>query len=393
MSRALTASDRLGDIDRQHFRLDAPIAHLLLDEFQDTSLAQWQVLRPLARQVTSDDACSAGAANPASFFCVGDTKQAIYAWRGGKSEIFDALPNELTRLEGRLLVESRRSAQPVIDTVNRVFTHLTRHENLERFADPVRTWCERFPEHTTALRNLPGYVELYAARDPVDGEDVEDVKFAVTAQRIEQLVAQSPGRSVGVLTRRNEVVKKLINELRGRKVAASEEGGNPLVDSLPGQVLLSLLRLADHPGDLIARFHVAQSPLARYVSYPDHSDDARTLSLAHEVRARLVHAGYGQAIQQWAELLEPHCDQRDASRLRQFVELAYGFQPLATLRTADFQRYVELKGVADPTTAEVRVMTVHQAKGLQFDIVVLPDLDRAIPRPTGRLCHGSAVTN
>ena len=55
ITRALTASDRLGDIDRQHFRLDTPIAHLLLDEFQDTSLAQWQVLRPFAKCVTADD--------------------------------------------------------------------------------------------------------------------------------------------------------------------------------------------------------------------------------------------------------------------------------------------------------------------------------------------------
>ena len=48
---------------------------------------------------------------------------------------------------------------------------------------------------------------------------------------------------------------------------------------------------------------------------------------------------------------------------------------MATLRTTDFLRYVELERVADPTAADVRVMTVHQAKGLQFDIVVLPDLD------------------
>jgi ATP-dependent helicase/nuclease subunit A len=377
ITRALTASDRLGDIDRQHFRLDTPIAHLLLDEFQDTSLAQWQVLRPFAKCVTSDGGTNTTTmpVGRTSFFCVGDAKQAIYAWRGGKSEIFDALPNELDNLSGQSLTESHRSSQPVIDTVNRVFGDMTRHKNLERLEGPVTAWCQRFPHHTTARHDLPGYVELRTAREAGDGEGADEVKLADAAERIEQLVAQAPGCSVGVLTRRNTIVKQLIYELRRRDVAASEEGGNPLTDSMAVQVVLSLLRLADHPGDTIARFHVAQSPLAVPVDYRNHADNVRTLALSHAVRARLLDAGYGGAIQHWAELLESSCDQRDGSRLRQLVEVAYGYEPLATLRTADFLRYVELERVADPTTAEVRVMTVHQAKGLQFDIVVLPDLD------------------
>ena len=101
ITRALAASDRLGSIDGQHFRLDTPIAHLLLDEFQDTSLTQWRVLRPFAQFVTATDDARAGAAagGRSSFFCVGDVKQAIYAWRGGKSEIFEALADDLVGLD------------------------------------------------------------------------------------------------------------------------------------------------------------------------------------------------------------------------------------------------------------------------------------------------------
>ena len=377
ITRALTASDRLGDIDRQQFRLDTPITHLLLDEFQDTSLAQWQVLRPFAQHVTAHEGTheSTPVTSATSFFCVGDTKQAIYAWRGGRSEIFEALPHELHNLAEQLLTESHRSSQPVIDSVNRLFSDMTRHQNLERFADPVSAWCQRFPHHTTARHELPGYVELCAAPDAGDGEAAEDVKLAYAAARVEQLVGQAPGCSVGVLTRRNATVKQLIYELRRRHVSASEEGGNPLTDSTAVHVILSLLRLADHPGDTIARFHVARSPLAVHLDYSDHADDARTVAVASEVRTALLHAGYGRAIQAWVELLASSCDQRDASRLQQLVEVAYGYEPMATLRTTDFLRYVELERVADPTAADVRVMTVHQAKGLQFDIVVLPDLD------------------
>jgi ATP-dependent helicase/nuclease subunit A len=371
ITRALVGSDRLGGIDRQHFRLDTVITHLLLDEFQDTSLVQWQVLRPLAQAVTA-------SANSTSFFCVGDAKQAIYGWRGGRSEIFASLETELANVTSDRLIKSYRSAPVVIDVVNRVFCDMKRHGNLDRFKEPIAAWCEHFPHHTTACCDLPGYVELCAAPDADEGQSPDDVKLAYAADRIQQLVLTAPGRSVGVLTRRNATVKQLIYELRRRNVAASEEGGNPLTDSAAVQVVLSLLRIADHPGDTIARFHVAQSPLAAPIDYRNYADEQRTLAVAQDVRTRLLYAGYGRAVQSWAELLESACDPRDASRLQQLVEVAYGYEPLATLRTTDFLRYIELERVADPTTADVRVMTVHQAKGLEFDSVVLADLDASL---------------
>jgi ATP-dependent helicase/nuclease subunit A len=84
-------------------RLDGTIDHLLLDEFQDTSPEQWSVLRPLAQHAAAGQfQTSAGQALPGSgdgpeptFFCVGDTKQAIYGWRGGVSAIFDAVTKQI----------------------------------------------------------------------------------------------------------------------------------------------------------------------------------------------------------------------------------------------------------------------------------------------------------
>ena len=68
-----------------YFRLDAAVTHLLLDEFQDTSLEQWQVLSPFAEEV------AAHADGGRELLVVGDTKQAIYGWRGGCVELFDVV--------------------------------------------------------------------------------------------------------------------------------------------------------------------------------------------------------------------------------------------------------------------------------------------------------------
>ena len=344
------------------FRLDSSLRHLLLDEFQDTAPTQWRVLAPLARHVT--------AAAGGSFFCVGDAKQAIYGWRGGEAELFGALPAELPGLSSGELATSFRSSQPVIDAVNQVFQNLHQHPNLDKLADSVQRWQQAFPKHTTARGNLAGYVTLQTSPD----SDDPDESLAAAAEQIAALHRQAPGASIGVLVRTNTVVARLIYLLRNGGIMASEEGGNPLVDSPAVELLLSLLRVADHPGNSIARFHLANSPLAADLELTAHQDDVAAARLSQRLRRQLLDEGYGPTLFDWARRLAPACDARDQSRLQQLVELAYDYQPRSTLRTSDFIRLVEQRRIADPTSSDVRVMTIHQAKGLQFDAVFLPEL-------------------
>ncbi|HUG70936.1 MAG TPA: UvrD-helicase domain-containing protein, partial [Pirellulaceae bacterium] len=356
------------------FRLDANIHHLLLDEFQDTAPAQWDVLRPFAKRVTSGEGDN-------SFFCVGDTKQAIYGWRGGVAEIFDAISSELTGLDVMGLNASFRSSEPVIETVNEVFGHAAQHANLGRAEEAVRSWCQRFERHTTTRDDLPGYVALETAPD-------SDGSLEFTAQRVAEFASQAPSQTVGVLVRRNETVGRLIGLLREQGVLASEEGGNPLTDSAAVLLVLSLLRLADHPGDTVSRFHVATSPLGRSVGFTNYSDEKSCFRLSRQTRRSLIELGYGPSTAAWAAPLSPHCTPRERSRLAQLVELAFGYQQRATNRVDDFVRFVEQQRVADPTSAQVRVMTIHQAKGLEFDIVVLPELEgRLIGQPDSFVVH------
>ena len=83
-------------------------------------------------------------------------------------------------------------------------------------------------------------------------------------------------------------------------------------------------------------------------------------------------------IQEWAAVLQAYCDPRGQRRLTQLVELAWRWQSHATLRTSDFLNFVDSEKVPDPTADRIRVMTVHQSKGLEFDIVVLPNLDEKL---------------
>lgn len=355
------------------FRLDARLDHLLLDEFQDTSLNQWRVLEPLARAVVEGE--------QSSFFCVGDVKQAIYGWRGGVAEIFNTVRARLSGLCEESLNESFRSSSPVIETVNQVFSPGNSFAMLEDDACVAADWVADFPTHSTRRGDLPGYACLRTAGEPQPGEQPEDAVLRDSAQYVADLLATTPEPlTIGVLVRTNDAVAHFIASLRELGIVASDEGGNRLDDSAAVQLALSAMRLADHPGDGIARFHVANSPLGPVLELSPDADRDQVEDVARILRRRLLEEGYGAVLDGWLRVLAPHCDARELNRLRQLVVLGDEYARIATLRPSDFVDYVCARRVEDPRAARVRVMTVHKAKGLEFDVVVLPHLDVDLKR-------------
>ena len=383
LARYLANFQHDSKMSRLNYRLDGSVENLLLDEFQDTSLYQWQVIRPFAQHTTED-------AEDRSFFCVGDKKQAIYGWRGGDADLLDAVGEELELDEELPLDKSFRSSQLVMDVVNQINSQMGEHSNLGRAQSAVDRWTAVFPKHETAKKELDGQVLLRTAPAVEEGrnETQTDVTLRHAAERVAELARQAPQISIAILTRSNKSVGKLINELHRLGVPASEEGGNPLDDSAAVQLVLSLLRLADHPADRVARYHLSRSPWAKLLDL-DFRDDGQAFRLSRRVRGQLAELGYGATILSWAKQLQPHCNRREWRRLGQLVELAYvhqaklenprsiGHQMQYRLssRCLAFIEFVESYRVADPSSDSVRVMTVHQSKGLQFDYVVLPDLE------------------
>jgi ATP-dependent exoDNAse (exonuclease V) beta subunit len=370
LTRLVGGPDALCRRPDLHYRMDARVRHLLLDEFQDTSLAQWEAMAPLMDGLAAD-----GAA-----VVVADPKQSIYAWRGGEPLLVRHVGDQyaLTRDE---LSRSWRSSQAVLDAVNRVCERIEANpvfgdDEVARAA--AAEWREAFAEHTAA-RDLPGHVRVEVG--PADDDTgARPLLCRRAAERVKALRDAAPGRTIGVLTRRNGTVARIMLELRTLGIHASEEGGNPLTDSPAVAAVLALLRMADHPGDRVARFHVASTPVGRVAGVEDFADDAAVRRAARRVRTRLLEHGYGRTLEELARDLAAECSARDRRRMAQLVELGRRYDARATLRATDFVRLVEAERVEDPTTADVRVMTVHQSKGLEFDIVVLPELDQPLVR-------------
>lgn len=375
VTRRLGGPDALCHRPDLYYRLDARVQHILLDEFQDTSLAQWEALEPLVAELLS------GYEGERAAVVVADPKQSIYGWRGGEPALVRHVGNRFG-LGFDALPRSYRSSQVVLDAVNEVFSGIDGNGVLmgdERARAAAEVWNEDFAPHTAA-RTLPGHVRMVAGPPPEGRSQARPELVRYAAQLVADLHQAAPERTIGVLARTNPTVARIILELRSLGIEAGEEGGNPLTDSAAVCAFLSLLRLVDHPGDRIARRHVASTTLGGIVGIHDAAGATTVGAVSERLRRRLIEVGYGRTLADLAGRVRDDCHPRDARRLAQLVELGFRYDERATLRTCDFIATVEAERIADPTAARVQAMTIHKSKGLEFDAVVLPELEGGLVR-------------
>ncbi len=367
--RALLAADAAGDLEHVYFSLDARLEHALIDEFQDTSLTQFRLLEPLLNEVVSDD--SGGR----SLLCVGDVKQSLYQWRQAEPELLASLSTRWSVIRERPLDESRRSSPEIIEAVNATFGALAGNPALAT-PEGVRAatdWGARFRTHATAVKS-PGFASLAVSPDP-GGDDPDRVHTEHAARHIAALAETFPGETVGVLLPTHKRIPRLLARLRAMGVDAVVESGAGVADSPAVAAVLSLLELADFPGNSAAAFHVATSPLGEVVGLRFPVAAASADATAAAVRRELLERGYAQTIGRWAGAVRNACDARDTDRLSRLIELAERHDATAGLRPSEFVAFASAARLAETPSAQVRLLTVHGSKGLQFARVVLPDVE------------------
>lgn len=354
-------------------RLNSDISHLLLDEFQDTSLAQWRAISHLVTDVTTT------AGSPVqSLFCVGDTKQAIYGWRGGRREIFDTLTNYVPQIRSDELKDSYRSSTFVLQFINKVFQNLSNHPRLGELTPVLKQWSDDFEEHSAA-RNLDGYVLYKNSPSASKLKDRLQNSLNETVELVKQLLATDKNISIGVLLRKNDDIGQLIQMLASEGIIASEEGGNTLTRFCPIQLIRNWLHLLEFPNDSLALFQIRQSPLKDRLNTGDAEACLSSPTFLYE-RQRLLQLGAGDYIDELSQLMRPYLTNSQQFRLQQLIRHADSFDSDEPLRLTELLQSMDSERFTEESSSIVRVMTIHASKGLEFDAVVLPDLEPALTR-------------
>ncbi len=353
------------------FRMDSRFDHWLLDEFQDTSERQWEVLAPLLEEARQD------AEGSRSVFLVGDLKQSIYLWRQAEPELFKHV--ERAWDDGRLMLhplnESFRSCPAVLAMVNAIFMGADAELNT-RFPGVDKLWS--FDEHRCSEKvgALLGHAAFLCL--PKDDEAEEESDESATSALIRKIQPLARNLTCGVLVRKNETARAFAAELRrqlhGMDVIC-ESMEAVTVDNPATLALLSLFQLAAHPGDSRAWKHLLMTPLGEKL----RAEKMTAGRLSALVRGSVAANGFLHVAREWADNLKAvltECDDFTERRFAQFFELAAQFDETGSRDGDAFlqrARDHKVREVSARTNA-IQVMTVHQSKGLEFDVVIMPEL-------------------
>ncbi len=366
------------------YRLDAQLDHWLLDEFQDTSDLQWATLDNLASEIIQD------ASGRRSFFMVGDTKQAIHAWRGGNARLFDELLDRYgTGIAQTKLSASYRSTAPVLELVNRLFSEL---DGFDFPDDTLQRWRKTWERHVSQV-DKPGcaaWLEPVAEDDnPPDPPSL----LRASAGLIRELNPVGRGLSIAILLPTNkactEAADCLRHELAADRIPIVNEGAAGLADNPVVALMRSLLRLAAHPGDTLAEAHIRMSPLG---SMAEEAGDRFPLLLLHRIQSE----GLTAFFRHWSDRLEGAIgplDEFGSKRMHDLLALAAEADADGQVEPDAFVALLDSRELREQTSGgAVRIMTIHQAKGLGFDAVLLPltgNSDLAAPGALD-LVHGGS---
>lgn len=411
--------------------------HLLIDEFQDTSREQWDVLRELALEALAEGG---------SLFCVGDVKQAIYRWRGGDWRLFfepldpRVLPNVAPENRLRTVLPfNRRSCREVVAWNNACFASLEQPEACQDLVQSMITAPDKDAPRAL-LAEIAGLLYAEATQTPwkdcvgavqtvtIPTDDQDDGAETYTDRALHHLVtrilslreeAVDLGR-IAVLVRTNKEARECAARLLAADIPTITEQ-SLVISAHPGvRGLLALLTWLDNPGDDAALFALCCNPLL-FREAPEHLPDMDAL-LQHP-DSQLQTQAPNQPLNQsedpvrplylrlreaypafWAQHLHPFWERAGLSgayellltavahfRLRELplgqwawveklLETAFQAETQGQATLSAFLAFWEenadscVVGLPEGLPA-VRVMTVHKAKGLEFPHVFLPLLD------------------
>ncbi|MCH2146793.1 MAG: UvrD-helicase domain-containing protein [Phycisphaerales bacterium] len=360
------------------YRLDMQINHLLIDEFQDTSVTQYKVLEPLMHEIYQSD-------SDRSLFYVGDVKQSLYSFRGGEPGLLRNLKSQFPDCEKVQLKKSYRCSTPVLNAVNEFFLNARNIQNLSEISpEAIVQWQEDFKLHQSAFDTRRGYACIQTTGEDDAADDVELMIQKVKDVTV-SIIKDAPDATIGILVRKNtnQQIQRIVHELRNNEaypVLAAEHRGNPLTDSPAVTVLMSLILMADHPGNSIARFHVCTSPIGEFHSL-SFSDEAGCRKFGKQLRLSLLKDGYEVVLKEFAGLLVDQATGRDRLRMWQLIEQASQIDSSMMMRPSAFVNHVMNTKIPDPASSKVQVMTIHASKGLSFDAVIMCDLQASISKP------------
>ena len=408
------------------FKLDEGLDHILIDEAQDTSPEQWAMIRALAGEFFSREV--RGSKLPRTLFVVGDEKQSIFSFQGADPAQFDINRRHFEEELGRAqlpfiekpLTTSRRSAPEILRYVDQVFASEEARAGLTSRGDVIT--------HAAHRREAQGAVEFWEVMLPPPATEIDYYRPVDVEQKsspIVQLAARladeiktwtsqklalpghdapiRPGDIMILLPRREPFGGEIIHQLKLREIPVAGADRIVLTEQIAVMDLMALGRFVLQRDDELNLAALLRSPLCGlsedelYALCHDRPDGlwarlsgakGKAFESAHLfLSTMLQRANYAPPFEFYSHALTglgkrasliARLGPEASDAIEEFLSLSLTYEQSRTPSLEGFLDWItrggnEIKRDMERGRDEVRVMTVHGAKGLESDIVILPD--------------------
>ena len=370
--------------------LDYQIKHLLIDEFQDTSYAQLGLIQKLLESWQKGDG--------KTIFLVGDPMQSIYRFRESQVGIFlKVMKNGIAnvRIKSLLLSTNFRSNMSVVESNNTFFS------NIFPDVDNLIQGAIHFSKSTSASKDMSqDAVKFYPFSYDQNKQEAEQVSAIISEAQL-----HDPTQEIAVLVKSRTHLQDIIVSLQSHEINFEAVKTEPLRSDLFTRDLISLTRALISLGDKLAWLSILRSPwcglklnelliLSRsdeMTIFHQLSDDATLKEFTEDglKRAKHLYQGISEAVFNEGRfsfverflysLNQLHPDQEMNQKQQnirsQFVSLLSECESNENLNIDTLE--LMLQDLYAPSqSSSVKLMTIHQAKGLEFDIVILPGLGK-----------------
>ncbi|UOS57967.1 RecB-like helicase [Helicobacter pylori] len=318
-----------------YFRLDSRIAHILIDEFQDTSLNDYKILAPFIDEIKA----GIGQAKwHRSVFFVGDVKQSIYGFRGSFSSLFESVSKDFYHDN---LEFNHRSLPLIINYVNTIFKKAYQNS-------PAAYLEQKYPKASSNNHAKDGYVKVSLVAD-----ERELLLEQILQEAKNLLEHRIDPKDIAILCTRNEDALEIKNYLQKNlsAIRPSTESSAKLSQFVESKIIKNALEyaLAEEPYKPFYKHSVLK--LAGYLH-----DDAIALAGFNPKKESV--AGFVWKVMELFELYT-ECAQI-------CLELAVGCED-----ANEFLEKLEAKEIASFKAEGAQIMTIHKSKGMQFPYVIV----------------------
>jgi len=381
--------------------LDYQLQHLLIDEFQDTSTSQFNTIDKLIKYWQPNDG--------KTLFLVGDPMQSIYRFRESQVGLFlQVKASGIANIKpaSLLLSTNFRSSKSIVEGNNRFFQDI-------------------FPAHEDIYQGAISYSSSQAASNKTQHQAINfhpfaNNQFAQEAQTVLDIVqstlAEHPTNKIAILVRSRTHLVEITPLLKRHNIEFESLKITPLKDHLLTRDLFSLARALMHLGDKLSWLSVLRSPWCglmlndilalsaedSQIIYAQLTNEKTLAQLSQDGQKRAQHLQLclqkvldNQGRFDFVELLTFAIDQLGITRSLSQSETLIKDQFLAIVNTCEQQQSLDIETIkaaldelyAPSEKANVKLMTIHQSKGLEFDTVIMPGLGRGARNDDSPMMH------